>query len=674
MVNKFTFQCIVTLLLSSFLSACASLPAGMPAQVTETPRVILATPTERVILATPTERVILSTSTEQVIPATPTETKKPTQAGTADPLRPVVLDYYMNGGPPFIPFAMTGSAEDSAVFSAIYAELARRDGKGDFIPYLAQSLPDLQNGQARFTGSGVDEQFVVEFHLRPNLTWQDGALLTADDLAFSWKLVMDPAWPGTHFNLNGYAPEIYVDSVEAAAPDLVIFRFMSQRQARRAVQNGGLLKDLELYTSLSGQIGPVVPLDFLDVGRNVFPQHLLQGISPSEIGNSEFARHPIYAGAYRLAEGGENGQPVMLEAFDAFALGKPAIQRVVIGAAYSFSSAMVPLWQPVDLLREAMKASGIQAQLDFPGVNARAGEDPRAYDALSQDGLASVIWEPTGSWETLDFNLDNPHLSDLKVRQAIAHAIDRKAIIEQVLDGHASLMRSYLPAWHPLYAGDTVLPDYDFDPEKARALLQEAGYNLSQNPAVHPTRGPLKLTLASMDVNLYPRTQITDLIQQQLKAIGVQLEVKFYEWKEFEGQDCTAIRNGRKFDLGLAAWVGINRFPVNFVEQVTTIDSIPTPENGCPYRKSNWPGWREPDADALLPQLKDGRLALEHLDQYQQSWAEHQTLWASELPSLPLFNPQRPVVVSNDLHGIQPNLYITSGIDDAWNIFQWTWK
>ena len=66
-------------------------------------------------------------------------------------------------------------------------------------------------------------------------------------------------------------------------------------------------------------------------------------------------------------------------------------------------------------------------------------------------------------------------------------------------------MRSYLPAWHPLYAGDSDLPDYTYDPEKARALLKEAGYDLSSTPATHPTRGPLTLSLASMDVYAYPR-------------------------------------------------------------------------------------------------------------------------------------------------------------------------
>jgi len=627
------------------------------------------------------ERIIVASEvdTKEYL-ASPIWTPEPDEATSVDqqwvaaPEDSLVIDAPMQGGAPFLPF-FNDQPLNRLVIHAIYAELTRLDANGNYFPYLAADIPTLENGFARFIGSAEDQQFEVEFRLRSNLTWQDGYPLTSDDLVFSWNLVMNPDWPGSHWGQTGYAPEIYVTSVEASAPDHVIYRFMSQRQAREAFQSGGRLKDPSLYTSLTQQSGPVVPLDYMDVGRNVFPEHLLKKIAPKDISASEFSRQPVYAGPYQLVEGAQFDKPVVLEAFENFVLGKPAIERVVFGASY-YSAGVTPALQPPTLLAQALQAKAIHIQLGSPGVRSRQGEDPAAYDTLAaQGGLASVTWMPRTSWEVLDFNLDNPHLADLMVRQAIAHAIDRQGIVDEVLAGHGQLMRSYLPSWHPLYAGDVTLPNYAYDPKESRVLLEKAGYNLTKYPAVHPTRGVLTLQLASMDVNIYPRPPIANIIKEQLSEVGIQVDVQFYSWHDFEGQDCSAIRNGRKFDLGMAGWgSSVVLYPVEWLEQATAIDSIPTVENNCPYEKSNWSGWNNAQAETIRIQLDDGRLALEHPNEYLQLWAAHQLLWSTDLPSLPLFNSERPIVIASSLTGVRPNHFAFSGVEDTWNIFEWTMK
>lgn len=585
----------------------------------------------------------------------------------------LVIDTYLSGGPPFVPNPALSSVSDRLILTGAYSGLVQLGPTGEFLPILAGAVPTLRDGSVRFRGEGADQQLEVEFRLRPNLRWQDGEALTAADLVFSWEYSMDPGFPSSHEGMIRRAPEVYVDSVEALGSDRVVFRFMSDRQARRAAQTGGRLGDPSFYDDLTSQIGPVVPLDYLDVGRNVFPAHLLEGIAPGNLAESEFASRPVFAGPYRIVEAQGLDKPVVLEANPYFVLGPPAIDRIVFGPSY-YSEGAVNYWQSPDALAEAFAVGAIHVQVGLRGVNTRLGEDLAGYEALTEEGTAVVAWIPAQSWETFDFNLDSPHLADLRVRQAIAHAIDRQRIIDEVLAGHGSLMSSYLPAWHPLAADRAALPDYDFDPEEARALLTATGYDLSRWPATHPDRGPLRLRLASMDVNVYPRPPIAEIIRENLGAIGVEVDVTFYTWPEFEGQDCSAIRNGRRFDLGLAGWGGApDLFPVDWVQQVTLSTSIPTEENGCPYEKSNWSGWRNPEADALLPVLQDGRLALENPELYRQAWAEHQVLWANELPSLPLFNPYRPVAYSQRLTGVQPSPFGTwgGGVEDTWNIYEW---
>ena len=93
----------------------------------------------------------------------------------------------------------------------------------------------------------------------------------------------------------------------------------------------------------------------------------------------------------------------------------------------------------------------------------------------------------------LVFNLDNPHLASPLVRQAIAYAVNRPAIIDQALGGYGSLVRSYLPDWHPLAANPNALPGYEFNLEQSRKLLSQAGYDVQQNPVMHRKFGLLTL-------------------------------------------------------------------------------------------------------------------------------------------------------------------------------------
>ena len=561
------------------------------------------------------------------------------------------------------------------VMSAIYAELVRMDAEGNFIPYLASSVPTLENGLVQFVGSGEDQYLEVTFDLRPNLTWHDGAPLTAADLVFSREYALSPDWPDEWYSdVSRWYPELYVSSVEAPEPDRVIYRFMSQREVREAAQSGGRISDPTPYADFVRHEGPVVPLDYPLVGRHVYPEHLLHDIPPEQLADSDFAAQPVYAGPYRVAAALRADQPVVLDAFPDFVLGKPPVARVVFGASYSFPNAE-PYWQTPEVLAEAFDANALGAQLGFPIVRSREGSDPRAHDRLAEREDVEVEWAAWNAWETLDFNLDNPHLADLRVRQAIAHAIDRQAIIDLALAGHGRLMQSYLPDWHPLYAANG-LPAYAYDPERARMLLVEAGYDVSQTPALHAERGPLSLHLDSMDVAPYARQPTAELIKSQLAAIGIGLDVQFHTWEAFEGQDCSAIRNGRRFDLAMAGWLGAsNRYPIGFVEQALVSASIPTTENGCPYLKSNWTGWQNTEADALVERLKDGRLALEQPQAYRDAWAEHQRLWATDLPSIPLFNVERSITISTRLTGVRPSPFaVALGVEETWNIHEWQWQ
>ncbi|MFA7593938.1 MAG: ABC transporter substrate-binding protein [Thiohalobacteraceae bacterium] len=139
----------------------------------------------------------------------------------------------------------------------------------------------------------------------------------------------------------------------------------------------------------------------------------------------------------------------------------------------------------------------------------------------------------------LGFNFEDPDTAKLEVRQAIAYALDREAIIKYVLDGGARPAATILVPDH--WAGHPELKPRGYDPERARTLLATAGYG--------PGR-PLRLTYKTSSDAL--RIRLATVIQDQLAKVGIHVVLKTYDWGTFYGD----IKAGR-FQLYSLSWVGI---------------------------------------------------------------------------------------------------------------------
>ena len=142
-------------------------------------------------------------------------------------------------------------------------------------------------------------------------------------------------------------------------------------------------------------------MDYLEVGRNVFPRHLLNSLPPEAIARSEFAHRPVYAGPYRLVDGGRPGQAVVLQAFKEFQ-GKLSIPRVILGLSATTQGALLT-WHPPILLSDGLKKDAVQAQVQLPAVNQRQGETLTPYGDLAVSGAVSVLWAPRNSVEDAGF-------------------------------------------------------------------------------------------------------------------------------------------------------------------------------------------------------------------------------------------------------------------------------
>jgi peptide/nickel transport system substrate-binding protein len=258
------------------------------------------------------------------------------------------------------------------------------------------------------------------------------------------------------------------------------------------------------------------------------------------------------------------------------------------------------------------------------------GRPPELLAYLAGRPGVQLSRAPGSSYHYLGFNLADPVTGDLRVRQAVAHAIDREAIVSHLLAGAARLAGSVLPPGH--YAA-ARLPDHPHDPALARRLLAQAGHK-------HP-----RLTYKTSTDPV--RLRIATAIQAQLAAVGIRVRVQSNEWGSFFGD----IRAGR-FQLYSLAWVGITQPDV--LRQLFHSASLPP-------AGANRGRFVSPPVDALLDAAAQAHGAGQ-VDLYRQA----QLAIHAQLPYVPLWYEDNVAVARAGLRGyaLRP--------DGAWDALEFT--
>jgi len=351
------------------------------------------------------------------------------------------------------------------------------------VTYEANTCSDIVGGlAARWDPSPDWKTWTIE--LRSDVRWHDGVPVTSADVAFTVALLNDPA-----VLAYGAGP---VDSVEIL--DSLRFRIHLKR-----------------------------PSDWpLDGWPVVYPKHLLDDLDPAEFYEWEFWTRPVGNGPFRYVRH-VPATMVELEANPDYYLGRPSIDRVRIQfkiGGQGQSGALELLAGNVDMVT---RLSPIQAGMldDEPGLNSYY-----VYQALS-------VW--------LIWNFTDPRFSDLRVRQALAHATDRVEL-QRVLG---------FPDGVPVTDGVFFLCDpqniqapepYAYDPERAQTLLAEAGWRDGDSDGVLDRDGePFAFTL------LLQRRGVTAavFVQEQLRRIGIEMRLQVLNGNvvklRFEAGDFEAI-------------------------------------------------------------------------------------------------------------------------------------
>ena len=267
-------------------------------------------------------------------------------------------------------------------------------------------------------------------------------------------------------------------------------------------------------------------LFYLNAPDRHFPAKLLLGILPAELVESQhdFARLPVGSGPLVLLD----------------SQSKWRLQRLDDGQLIS----LIEVKDPTVRMLKLVHAEVDLIQGDLPPESVRYLQAKPGLTVKTAVGV---------NFSYLGLNTQDPQLKKLKVRQALAHAIDRQAIIDKAMLQHSRLGGAILPPEH--YAQQQILPAYAYDPALAKRLLQEAGVSL-----------PLKLVYkTSTDAQ---RLRLATIMQAQMRLAGIDLEIRSLDWATFFAE----IKQGN-FQLYGLTWVGVKTPEI--YAQAFASDSVP---------------------------------------------------------------------------------------------------
>lgn len=408
-----------------------------------------------------------------------------------------------------------------------------------------------------------------EFHLREGVRFHDGSPLTAEDVVATFDRIRDPSEDNPYLVRAGDLKAI--ETIEASDPATVVFRMHEP--------DAPFLSNLCAF--------PILPRG----------------------GPESLDEHPVGTGPFRFGRH-VPGLELLLEANPDYFEGPVALNGIVLRV----------LRDPASRI-SALRAGEIDLIInDLPPVLVEGFEDDPDFAVLERPGV---------NYGYIIFNLQDRILSDVRVRQAIAQAIDRQAIVDHVMRGRARLAHSMLSPVNWAHADG--LPTWPHDPEAARRRLDEAGWPDPPGPA---PRFELLFTTSNSPV---ARAQ-AEIVREALRGVGIAVETRSFE----PGTWYADLKKGN-FQVTSGRWIGITDPDVYRLR----FHSAWLPEAGglnrCRY------------ANDEIDRLIERGVRSVDREERRRVYRRIQQVLGEELPYIGLYHPDTFAVVRRGLEGVRLN-------------------
>lgn len=448
-------------------------------------------------------------------------------------------------------------------------------GPLEFTPKLAESFETEDN-----------QTFTIKINADAN--WSDGTPVTANDVAFTLNLVANPK---TETAVGAYLTILDGLDENGKFPDGVT-----------EIPSLTIVDDKTIQFKTKAPVDPNMVKEQLGSKFMILPEHVLGDVAPEDLQKDPFMQKPtVTNGPFKFVQYAKDSY-VEYERNEEYYLGEVELEKLFV---------------------KIMPAANLVAQLQTGEIdmNAAGGIGKIAvqdFDTVKGFENVTTKTEKTYGYQNMMFNTEK--MSDPKVRQAIAYAIDRQKIVDQLLKGEGEIVDGPYTSISPYL--DTELETYTYDPEKAKQLLEEAGWDFDQAiDFVVPIGNKV-------------REQSADIIAQNLEAVGLKLNTTTYDFPTIMSK-----AKAGDYDLMLIGFTN-------------TIDPDVTTIYGS-GASSNYTKYSNPKVDELLTAGKQEP----DMEKRKEIYNELQAIWSEELPVFTLYSDYDFAAVSKDVAVGGPKIF-----------------
>jgi peptide/nickel transport system substrate-binding protein len=468
------------------------------------------------------------------------------------------------------------------------------------------------------------------FTLPANAAWSDGARLTAKDVAFTYKLALDPT-------INSALWATNLASVKGALD--------YQRGAAKEVEGIKVVDDQTIRFELRESNGTFLFNTYL----GILPSHILSKADPREIEKQTYLDAPtVTSGPYEFVKY-ELGKFIQLKKKSNYWGKVVNVDEITIRMFDSPAATLAALESGDAQIATISLEDGARLR-KLPYLDVLIARGTNAYvlhvDARTKDQIAALNKpKDQGGRGYAIARAPKPYLADKRFRQALSFALDRKAIVQSVVNGEGATIVS------PLFAPDWVLNSnlnkYDLNLDRARALMRDAGIAFdAQGTALFENRPIALVYLASTSEDA---RKLGEAVQNQLIKVGIRVDIKLVPYEVFLQ---AAIDGEGDLIRGVGARLGAD-------------PSVSALYYTC---KAGWAELVMGYCNAKFDELMNKGNAVNKNEERQKSYWDASALLNDELPSIFLFAPNAFVGVNKGLNGVKP---VVDPNFLTWNITEW---
>ncbi len=413
---------------------------------------------------------------------------------------------------------------DSNVIGLVFNGLLRNDEKLGWICDLCESYEISADNKT------------VTFKLRKDVKWHDGKPFTTKDVAFTFRAMLHPDYTGVR--TGDYTALVGVEALLDARDQLTTqveekkmgaeeaqSKKMADWEAWLDGEGKQAINVIDDHTISFATAEPYAPF-LQQLAFSIIPAHVFEGSDIGKMQDHPATKQPVGTGPYKFVSY-VTDQYVELTRYDDFHLGKPYIPTVI----YKIANQDVAIGQ--------IKSG----EIDFLPLN------PTDVALVESDPNITIYQRADFGYQYMGLNHDHPILKDQKVRQALMYAINRQAIVNQLLRGYGTVMNSHMPP--ALWAYDpSSLNAYGYDPQKATALLAEAGWTQKNSDGYLTKDGKILAFTLKYPSGNKVREASAPLIQANLKEVGIKVDLQMMEFTTL----ATTVFDERDMDAWLMGW------------------------------------------------------------------------------------------------------------------------